>query len=79
LDISRPWLADELAFWWLVSAFDVAIMSGAPVFFVWLDPSFQAHLGFVGLITHGRDRRYMIYDGALLREVVDRYMDEGRS
>ena len=54
-------------------------MSGAPVFFVWLDPSFQAHLGFVGLITHGRDRRYMIYDGALLREVVDRYMDEGRS
>jgi hypothetical protein len=54
-------------------------MSGAPVFFVWLDPSFQAHLGFVGMITHGRDRRYMIYDGALLRQVVGRYMDEGRS
>lgn len=86
-------------------------MSGAPVFFVWLDQSFQAHLvvrcqrkiptavvtcplrhrmlavasvrvdplGFVGMITHGRDRRYMIYDGALLRQVVGRYMDEGRS
>jgi hypothetical protein len=54
-------------------------MSGAPVFFVWLDPSFQANLGFVGMITHGRDRRYMIYDGALLRQVVGRYMDEGRS
>ena len=51
-------------------------MSGAPVLFVWLDPSSQAHLGFAGMITHARDRRYMIYDGAVLRRVVDRYVDE---
>jgi len=54
-------------------------MSGAPVFFISLDASSQAHLGFAGMITHARDRRYLIYDGAHLRCVVDSYIDQDKA
>ena len=54
-------------------------MSGAPVFFISLDASSQAHLGFAGMITHARDRRYMIYDGSHLSRVVDSYIDEEKT
>jgi hypothetical protein len=51
-------------------------MSGAPVFFVWLNAASEAQLGFAGMITHARDRRFMIHDGAHLRRVVDAYIDK---
>lgn len=51
-------------------------MSGSPVFFVWLDPASNAHLGFAGIVTHARGRRYMIYDGAHVRQVLDMYIDQ---
>ena len=54
-------------------------MSGAPVFFIWLDPSSEAHLGFAGMITHACGRRYMIYAGAHLRRLVDCYIDQDKS
>lgn len=54
-------------------------MSGAPVFFVWLDESSRAHLGFAGMITDARDRRYMIYDGSIIRQIVDRHIDDPES
>ncbi|WP_210165324.1 hypothetical protein [Beijerinckia mobilis] len=53
-------------------------MSGAPVFFVWLDNSSNAHLGFAGIITHARDRRYMIYDGEILRQILDSSIKDSR-
>lgn len=49
-------------------------MSGAPVFFVCLDRG-VACLGFGGIVTEARERRYMVYDGDLLRRILDQYVD----
>lgn len=51
-------------------------MSGAPVFFVQLDASSNAHLGFGGMITHAAGGRYAAYDGAALKQIVDGYIDQ---
>jgi hypothetical protein len=51
-------------------------LSGAPVFFIYLDPSLQAHLGFAGMITHGNGTRFMIYEGETIRLLLERYSAE---
>lgn len=51
--------------------------SGAPVFVVYQDEQDQAHLGFVGMITHGsRDGRFMIYGAERIRQLLDRLAAE---
>ena len=48
-------------------------MSGAPAFFVWADETGQMHLGFSGMITHARERRYMVYEAANLRQILNSF------
>lgn len=52
-------------------------MSGSPVFFIGKTPDNDAYFGFAGMITTARDRRYMVYDGAILKSVIDRCIDDG--
>jgi hypothetical protein len=54
-------------------------LSGAPVFFIFLDASLQAHLGFAGMITHSNGTRFMIYEAETIRLLLDRYIDENKS
>jgi hypothetical protein len=56
-------------------AIDPDGMSGAPVFFIYLEDRKEAHLGFAGMVTDARIERYMVYDGALIRQVVDAFID----
>ncbi|AWO92691.1 MULTISPECIES: hypothetical protein [Bradyrhizobium] len=49
--------------------------SGAPVFFIGLDDGNFAYVGFAGIITDARRGRYMVYDGKIIKQVLDRYVD----
>ncbi|SHJ95004.1 hypothetical protein SAMN02745911_3791 [Aureimonas altamirensis DSM 21988] len=51
-------------------------MSGAPVFFIAKTNENDAFMGFAGMITDARDRRYMVYDAQVLKQVLDTYVDE---
>lgn len=51
-------------------------MSGAPVFFIGKTEEHDAFLGFAGMITDAVDRRYMVYDAAILKDVLDNYIDQ---
>lgn len=48
--------------------------SGAPVFFVWLDQSNIAQLGFAGMVTHGDGSNFGIYPGEEIRRIVDQVL-----
>jgi hypothetical protein len=52
-------------------------LSGAPVFFLYLDSSLQAHLGFAGIITHSNGHRFMVYEVDTIRLLLDRYIGKG--
>jgi hypothetical protein len=45
--------------------------SGAPVFFISLDASLQAHLGFAGMITHSNGTRFMIFEAEMIRQLLE--------
>lgn len=49
-------------------------MSGAPVFFVSVVASIP-RLGFAGMITDARPDRYMVYDGAMIRRMLDGFLN----
>jgi hypothetical protein len=49
-------------------------LSGAPVFFISIDSSLQASLGFAGMITHSDGTRFMIYEAEMIRHLVDGYI-----
>lgn len=51
-------------------------MSGSPVFFIGKTDDHNAFLGFVGMITDAGNGRYMIYDAAIIRQVLDAYIDK---
>ncbi|MBB1251655.1 hypothetical protein [Rhizobium sp. G21] len=51
-------------------------MSGSPVFFIGKTPEHDAYFGFAGMITSARDRRYMVYDGNILKSIIDGYIDD---
>ncbi|TXL71738.1 hypothetical protein FHP25_29060 [Vineibacter terrae] len=44
--------------------------SGAPVFFVWLDASKNAHLGFAGIVRLGGNNILHVYDGDRIRRII---------
>ena len=50
-------------------------MSGAPVFFIGKTQDHNAFLGFAGMVTNANGRRYMVYDAAILKQVLDSYVD----
>lgn len=45
-------------------------LSGAPVFFAWLDEARQAHLDFAGLVTNARDNRFAVYSAVHIRTAL---------
>jgi hypothetical protein len=51
-------------------------LSGAPVFFVYIDEGRNAHLGFAGMITHSNGVRFALYEAETIRRVLDRYIDD---
>ncbi len=51
-------------------------MSGAPVFFIYQDSAWQMHLGFAGIITHSNGHRYMVYEADIIRQMLDKHIDE---
>ena len=54
-------------------------MSGAPVFFVYVDSSLQVYLGFAGIITNSNGHRYMIYEADTIHLLFDRAIDSDLS
>jgi hypothetical protein len=49
--------------------------SGAPIFFIWRSAGDVAHLGFGGMITHGKDEgRFLIFRGKDIQEVVSKVL-----
>jgi hypothetical protein len=54
-------------------------LSGAAVFFVHLNTDLEARLGYAGMITHARHDRFMVYDGTIIRRIVDEYIDTENS
>lgn len=46
-------------------------LSGAPVFFVWLDEEKQAHLGLAGVLTDARSDRFAVYSAVHIRSALE--------
>jgi len=46
-------------------------LSGAPVFFVWLDEEKQAHLGLAGVLTNARPDRFAVYSAVHIRSALE--------
>jgi hypothetical protein len=53
-----------------LESFDPDGLSGAPVFFVYRTEQGQAGWGIAGMITHGMNNRFQVYDGDNLRNFV---------
>lgn len=49
--------------------------SGAPVFFLWLDPNRELQLGFAGMITHASGVAFGVYPAEDILKVVNRAID----
>lgn len=46
-------------------------LSGAPVFFIWMDEENQAQLGLAGIITDARSDRYAVYSTVHIRSALE--------
>ena len=51
-------------------------LSGAPVFFVYMDEGLNARVGFAGMITQSNGIRFALYEAETIRPVLDRYIDD---
>lgn len=50
-------------------------LSGAPVFFVWMDAEQQVRLGLVGLVTNARTNRFAVYSAVHMRTALQQCVD----
>ncbi len=67
LDTRLPFVVDPRMH---IEPFDPDGLSGAPVFFVYRFNGGQAGWGIAGMITHGANNRFQVYDGENLRNFV---------
>lgn len=51
-------------------------LSGSPVFFVHKDGLSQVHLNFAGLITHSDGHTFYIYGTDMIRQLLDKIIDD---